>query len=127
VLFAFSIIAGILPASVAFNTQDSNNVEIKDSNNKAKINNPVKVNGKYRYSKIGDCWAMSNHIHKKLKKKGVKNRIVQYRTRMSSRHRSVQIYKYGKWTDYGYRRLGYNPIYNATKRKPGLKVVASFK
>lgn len=81
----------------------------------------------YRYSSIGDCWAMSNYLHKKLSKAGVKSRIIQYKTSMSSRHRSVQVYNSGKWVDYNYKANGYNKIYNATSSKPGMHVIASAK
>lgn len=70
---------------------------------------------------------MSNYLYKKLTKKGVKARIVQYKTKMSSRHRSVQLYQGGKWVDYNYKANGYNKIYNATSSKPGLQVVATSK
>lgn len=166
-LFALTIVAGLVPASFAQNNQDSNNAqfnELKDSKTQIKVDEVVKVDAAYKYKKyskkkyksykksskyynkykykkysykkkstryayssIGDCWAMSNYLHKKLTKAGVKSRIIQYKTSMSPRHRSVQIYKSGKWVDYNYKANGYNKIYNATSSKPGMHVIASAK
>ena len=167
-LFALTIVAGLVPASFAHNNQDSNNAqfnELKDSKTQIKVDEVVKVDAAYKYKKykkykkyskyyskyrykykkykkysykkkstrgyayssIGDCWAMSNYLHKKLTKSGVKSRIIQYKTSMSSRHRSVQVYKSGKWVDYNYKANGYNKIYNATSSKPGMHVIASAK
>ena len=79
---------------------------------------------KYSYSYrggkgSGDCWTNSEILFKSLKNKGLKVRIIQYRTSMSSRHRSVQIYSNGQWTDYNYKANGYAMRYYATKSKPG--------
>ncbi|MDO9044511.1 MAG: hypothetical protein Q7U35_04310 [Methanobacteriaceae archaeon] len=143
-LFALSIVAGILPVSFADNNQEKNKFKLNESNTHVKVDKAVEVNGAYkykkykkysykksssgyRYSKIGDCWAMSKYLYKKLTKKGTKARIVQYKTKMSSRHRSVQLYKKGKWVDYNYKAHGINKIYNATSSKPGLCVIASSK
>jgi hypothetical protein len=82
-----------------------------------------KKHHRYHYSRVGDCWAMSNHLYRKYKKQGKKVRIIQYKTSMSSRHRSVQEYRNGGWFDLNYRSLGLNMIYWATKRKPGLTVI----
>lgn len=167
-LFALTIVAGLVPASFAHNNQDSNNAqfnELKDSKTQIKVDKVVKVDAAYKYKKykkykksskyyskyrynkykkykkysykkkstryayssIGDCWAMSNYLHKKFTKAGVKSRIIQYKTSMSPRHRSVQIYKSGKWVDYNYKANGYNKIYNATSSKPGMHVIATAK
>ncbi|MDO8869664.1 MAG: hypothetical protein Q7V10_02825 [Methanobacteriaceae archaeon] len=145
-LFALSIVAGILPVSFADNNQEKTKFKLNESNTHVKVDKAVEVNGAYkykkykkykkysykkssgyRYSKIGDCWAMSNYLYKKLTKKGTKARIVQYKTKMSSRHRSVQLYKNGKWADYNYKANGINKIYNATSSKPGMKVIATSK
>jgi hypothetical protein len=162
VLFALSIVAGIVPVSfadkISSNNQENTNFKLTESNTHAKVDKVVEANAAYKYkkykkyksykksyykykkysykkkssrgyhySKIGDCWAMSKYLYKKLTKKGTKARIVQYRTSMSSRHRSVQLYKSGKWVDYNYKAHGINKIYNATSSKPGLKVIASSK
>jgi hypothetical protein len=76
----------------------------------------------YSYSSIGDCWAMSEYLYNKY---ASQVRIVQYRTSMSSRHRSIQINQNGAWVDFNYRGNGYNGIYSATSSKPGLTVVKS--
>ncbi|MCG2828528.1 hypothetical protein [Methanothermobacter sp. K4] len=78
----------------------------------------------YRYDPdIGDCWAMSEYLYKKLTSAGKKVRIIQYATSMSPRHRTVQVYSGGCWVDYDYS--GYNRIYHPTSRKPGMFVVKS--
>lgn len=57
-----------------------------------------------KYGK-GDCWAASYFIACELEKRGVKARILNYPTSMSSNHRSVQ-YKNdkGKWVNFPYRK-----------------------
>ncbi|MGJ7027959.1 MAG: hypothetical protein GX212_06855 [Methanothermobacter wolfeii] len=77
----------------------------------------------YHYSSIGDCWAMSEYLYKKLTASGEKVRIIQYATSMSPRHRTVQVYRNGGWVDYSYS--GYNKIYWPTRSKPGMFVVKS--
>lgn len=164
-LFALSIVAGILPVSFADNNQESNIIKLSNNKVHTSVDSVVKVDAAYKYKKykkyksykkyrsykkssyykykkysykkksssgyhyssIGDCWAMSNYLYKKLTKKGTKSRIVQYKTKMSSRHRSVQLYKNGKWADYNYKANGINKIYNATSSKPGMKVIATSK
>ncbi|MCK9151702.1 hypothetical protein [Methanobacterium alcaliphilum] len=131
VFFALCFVVGIVPASEAINNQESVNEKVKTKNNEVEQSNSVnntnvakaEAGYKYRYSKIGDCWAMSNHLYKKFTKSGKKVRIIQYRTKMSSRHRSIQLYSNGKWKDYSYK--GLNRIYKATKSKPGKKVIKS--
>ena len=66
---------------------------------------------------------MSNYLYNKLTAAGKKVRIIQYRTSMSSRHRSVQVNNGNGWADYDYS--GLNKIYSATKSKPGMFVVKS--
>ncbi|MEN6294322.1 MAG: hypothetical protein ABFD07_20200 [Methanobacterium sp.] len=83
-----------------------------------------KYRAKYRRGKgAGNCWTTSAILYKKLKRSGKKVRIVQYRTSLSSRHRSVQIYRHGKWVDFNYRGNGYAMLYRATKHKSGMHVV----
>ncbi|MDI9617502.1 hypothetical protein [Methanothermobacter sp.] len=78
----------------------------------------------YRYDpNIGDCWAMSEYLYRKLTSAGKKVRIIQYATSMSPRHRTVQVYSGGRWVDYDYS--GYNRIYHPTSSKPGMFVVKS--
>ena len=83
----------------------------------------VKAASTYRYSYgkgVGDCWANSDYLMGKLTKAGVKARIIQYRTSMSQRHRSVQLYQNGNWVDYNYKANGYKMRYWATSSKPGM-------
>jgi len=78
----------------------------------------------YRYDPdIGDCWAMSEYLYRKLTSSGKTVRIIQYATSMSPRHRTVQVYSGGRWVDYDYS--GYNKIYHPTSSKPGMFVVKS--
>lgn len=152
-LFALSIVAGIVPVSFADKVADNNkeniNLKLNESNTHVKVDKAVEVNGAYKYkkyrhykykkysykkssrgyhySKIGDCWAMSKYLYKKLTKKGTKARIIQYKTSMSSRHRSVQLYKKNKWVDYNYKAHGINRIYHATSSKPCMKVISTSK
>ena len=75
----------------------------------------------YSYGKgVGDCWANSDYLMGQLTKAGVKARIIQYRTSMSPRHRSVQLYQNGNWVDYNYKANGYRMRYWATSSKPGM-------
>lgn len=121
----------MVPASEAFNNQETTNANLNTKNNvntQSNSNNDnnvaqAKAGYKYHYSKIGDCWAMSNYLYKKFKKSGKKVRIIQYRTKFSSRHRSIQLYYKNKWRDYSYK--GINKIYKATSSKPGVKVIKS--
>ena len=83
----------------------------------------VKAASTYRYSYgkgVGDCWANSDYLMGQLTKAGVKARIIQYRTSMSPRHRSVQLYQNGNWVDYNYKANGYRMRYWATSSKPGM-------
>lgn len=75
----------------------------------------------YGYDSIGDCWAHSSWYSSKLKSQGYSTRVVQYASSLSSRHRSVQIQKNGKWVDADYS--GINPIYRATGGSSHGKVV----
>ena len=80
-----------------------------------------------KYSQIkkygkGDCWAGSYFVACELKKRGVTCRIMQYKTSMSDRHRSVQ-YKNskGNWVDFPYKKYGISTNFrntsNASKGK----------
>jgi len=100
-------------------------------------------NGKYRYVRAtyyvtykvsyrsagrkgtGDCWANSEVLYNQLLKKGYKVRIIQYPTSMSSRHRSVQYYKDGKWVNYDYKGNGYAMRYHWTSNYVSGKVIKS--
>lgn len=73
----------------------------------------------------GDCWAMSDYLHKKFKKAGIKSRIVQYPTSYVSNHRSVQYYKGGNWVDVPYRSYGINMMFNNTSGSKYGRVIAS--
>ena len=48
----------------------------------------------------GDCWAMSEYIYTKAKAAGIHCRIIQYATKYSNNHRSVQYLKNGVWYDF---------------------------
>jgi hypothetical protein len=80
----------------------------------------VKSSGK---KGTGDCWTNSNILFNQLKKSGLKVRIIQYPTSMSPRHRSVQIYKNGKWVNYNYKANGYAMRYWATSGSSHGKVI----
>ena len=73
----------------------------------------------------GDCWAMSEYLFDKLSAAGYHARIVQYSTAYSARHRSVQLYENGAWSDVPYSSYGYNMMFHATASKPGMTVLAS--
>lgn len=73
----------------------------------------------------GDCWAMSDYLYSKLKAAGIKARIVQYSTKYSANHRSVQLYQNGAWVDVPYSSYGYSTMFKATSSKPGMTVLAS--
>jgi hypothetical protein len=83
-----------------------------------------------RYTKssgkgTGDCWTNSEILFQQLKKSGLKVRIIQYASSMSPRHRSVQIYKNGKWVNYDYKANGYAQTYYATSNSVNGVVVQS--
>ena len=59
----------------------------------------------------GDCWAMSEYLHGKFQEAGYQSRVIQYRTRYSSRHRSVQVNRNGEWQTAPYRSYGYNYLF----------------
>jgi hypothetical protein len=71
----------------------------------------------------GDCWTNSEILFNQLKKAGLKVRIIQYPTSMSSRHRSVQIYRSGHWVNYDYKGNGYAMRYWATSGSSHGKVI----
>lgn len=73
-------------------------------------------------TKVGDCWAMSDWIYKKMTMAGIKARIVQYATAYSGRHRSVQVLKDGSWVDAPYSANGVSMMFRATASKPGMFV-----
>jgi hypothetical protein len=70
----------------------------------------------------GSCWAMSEFIYNKCKAAGIPARILQYKTTMSSRHRSVQIQQGGKWVNFPYGKLDYR--FGATSGVSKGKVIA---
>ncbi|MGB9936246.1 MAG: hypothetical protein ACPK7O_00855 [Methanobacterium sp.] len=59
----------------------------------------------------GDCWAMSEYLNSKFRAAGYNSRVIQYATKYSSRHRSVQLYQNGKWVTVPYRAYGYNGMF----------------
>ncbi len=73
----------------------------------------------------GDCWDNSAALYKKLTSSGSKARIIQYATSQSSRHRSVQVYSNGEWTNYDYKANGYARTYYATSNSVNGVVVQS--
>ena len=83
----------------------------------------ARYRGGYGYTNGLDCWGMSSRIYGQLTASGQKARIIQYATSMSSRHRSVQVYKNGAWVNYDYS--GYSKIYSATSNSVNGKVVTS--
>jgi len=96
-----------------------------------KVTKYVKVYYKssYKSSKgskgTGDRWTNSAILYNQLKKQGYKVRIIQYATSMSSRHRSVQYYKNGKWVNYDYKGNGYAMRYYWTSNYVNGKVIQS--
>ena len=80
----------------------------------AKVVKIMKVARHFRYShrystrlgiikhRCGDCWAMSAYLYYELVHAKIHARIIQYRTKWSSRHRSVQ-YWIGHWVNVPYR------------------------
>ncbi|MGF7117455.1 hypothetical protein [Methanobacterium oryzae] len=89
----------------------------------AKIDSIMRSGAKYGYSRgistasamvkagAGDCWAMSAYLNSKFQAAGYQSRIIQYATKYSSRHRSVQLYQNGKWITVPYRAYGYNSMF----------------
>ena len=61
----------------------------------------------------GDCWTNSEIMYSQLTRSGQKARIIQYSTSLSPRHRSVQVYKNGRWVNANYSGYGYR--YQPTK------------
>ncbi|MEN6328679.1 MAG: hypothetical protein ABFC91_00105 [Methanobacteriaceae archaeon] len=95
-----------------------------------KVTKYVKVYYKSSYSSsgskgTGDCWTNSEILYNKLKAQGYRVRIIQYATSMSSRHRSVQYYKDGKWVNYDYKGNGYAMRYWYTSNYVNGKVIKS--
>jgi hypothetical protein len=71
----------------------------------------------------GDCWTNSENLFNQLKAQGLKVRIIQYPTSLSSRHRSVQLYQNGAWVNYNYKANGYKRTYYATSGSSHGKVI----
>jgi len=96
-----------------------------------KVTKYVKVYYKssYKSSKgskgTGDRWTNSAILYNQLIKLGYKVRIIQFATSMSSRHRSVQYYKNGKWVNYDYKGNGYAMRYYWTSNYVNGKVIQS--
>lgn len=65
--------------------------------------------------KCGDCWAMSAYLYNHMKTNGMKVRIIQYRTKYSSRHRSVQYHWDGRWVNVPYRTYFHTYMFNNTQ------------
>jgi N-acetylmuramoyl-L-alanine amidase len=127
-------------ANDGFNKDISKNMISNDANTNHNLKT-VKVNAKtvtkkvrHSYSKkslasyrigrgTGDCWQNSEILYNQLKSSGQSVRIIQYRTSLSPRHRSVQICQNGGWVDYNYKANGYAKLYYACKNKPGACVI----
>ena len=62
----------------------------------------------------GDCWAMSDYLYTHMKASGIKARIIQYATSMSSRHRSVQYLQNNVWVNAPYRTYFSTNMFNNT-------------
>jgi len=115
------------------NTKSSDKVYSSASKSKSyqskKYQYKAKSTRNYSYSRYRgytngmDCWAMSAYISSKLKGQGYTVRTIQYATSMSSRHRSVQVYSNGAWTNYNYKANGYSSIYYATSNSKNGKVI----
>lgn len=93
--------------------------EKADTSSDSKLNSIMKSGAKYRYSGAhhtgaelvkygsGDCWAFSDYLNTKFQKAGYESRVIQYPTKYSSRHRSVQLKQDGEWKTVNYRAYGY--------------------
>lgn len=106
---------------------DRSNRQVTSSSDRYTTTRTRSTGNNYRsYSRgrgTGDCWDNSAYLYGKLSSSGTQSRIIQYGTSLSSRHRSVQVYKNGRWVDYNYKSNGYAKRYYATKSKPGMHVV----
>jgi N-acetylmuramoyl-L-alanine amidase len=99
-------------------------VSAKTVTKKVRHNYSKKSMTSYRNGKgTGDCWQNSEILYNQLKGSGQQVRIIQYRTSLSPRHRSVQICQNGAWIDYNYKSNGYAKLYYATKNKAGASVI----
>ena len=107
-------------------------VPIKETTHE-KVDKLMKKASHYRYSHryqtrkelerhhCGSCWAMSDYLYYYLKKMKVHARIIQYHTRYSSRHRSVQFRISNKWYNMPYRTYFHTNMFNNT-RSSGLVI-----
>lgn len=50
----------------------------------------------------GDCWAMSDYLYHELEARKINARIIQYKTTMSTAHRTVQIHNGKNWVNFDY-------------------------
>lgn len=87
-----------------------------------------KAHAAYRYhirggKGVGDCWTNSAALYARLTGSGQKARIIQYASSYSPRHRSVQVYQNGAWTNYNYKANGYSWRYYATSGSSSGSVV----
>lgn len=114
------------------NTQKSSSIKTVTTNssktsskaNKSKNSRKYISTGSYSHGKgTGDCWVNSAYLYSQITGSGNKARIIQYKTSLSPRHRSVQVYQNGAWVDYNYKANGYAKRYYATKSKPGMTVL----
>ncbi|MBF0298050.1 MAG: hypothetical protein HQK51_04980 [Oligoflexia bacterium] len=71
----------------------------------------------------GDCWAMSDWLFKKLKKAEFKVRIIQYKTKSSPNHRTVQIYQQGAWFDLPYKEYGIVREFCPPEKKRRIRII----
>jgi hypothetical protein len=88
----------------------------------------IRVTVKVYYKKgkgTGDCWTNSEILYQSLKNKGLHVRIIQYPTKYSSRHRSVQYLSGGRWVNYNYKANGYAWRYYYTSNYVNGQVIKS--
>jgi hypothetical protein len=71
-----------------------------------------------------DCFGMSNLLYTQLTAAGIQARIIEYNSSYapSGRHRSVQTYENGAWTDIDYRGYGFDTNFVNMKTKTGCTV-----
>jgi|GEM_PF-3819290 len=97
------------------NSLDTGNVVTSSSSTYTTKRTYGRSYSSYSYSRkgVGDCWTNSAILYNQLTRSGQKARIIQYSTSLSPRHRSVQVYKNGRWVNADYSGYGYR--YQPTK------------
>lgn len=74
----------------------------------------------------GDCWGCSDTLSCELTQRGVKTKILEYGTSMSSAHRSVQYLDGSEWKNFPYKKYGFHSYFTATSGvKSGKEVKGS--